>query len=252
MMKQHPTGTAPSGRVVSVQVGRPRALGDPEAPELDRPWTSAIIKQPVHGLVWLGRCNLEGDQQADRKVHGGPDKAVCVYPAAHYRFWRDQLRLAELAYGAFGENVTIAGLCEESVCIGDIFAWGAALVQVSQPRQPCWKLARRWRVKDLAALVQQSGRTGWYMRVLHAGQVAAGQPWRLVERPFPQWAIARANQVMHQQRGDRVAAAELAACPALAASWRATLTRRVERGEQPEPRRRLLGPDQPASGATEP
>ncbi|MGH2369464.1 MAG: MOSC domain-containing protein, partial [Chloroflexota bacterium] len=162
-------------RLLSIQVGQPQTLGAEGARNpMDRRWTSGIFKQPVAGPVRLGWTNLELDAQADLSVHGGPDKAVCVYAADHYAYWRTNLRRADLPYGAFGENFTVAGMDETEVCIGDVFAVGQAQVQVSQPRQPCWKLARRWRVRDLAARVERMGYTGWYFRVLAEGIVAAG------------------------------------------------------------------------------
>lgn len=237
---------AAAARILTLQVGRPRELGRPGAEEpVDRPWSSGIFKDSVEGPLRLDLTNLEGDGQADRKHHGGPDKAVCVYPAAHYPFWRRELGLADLPAGAFGENFTVRGLTEESVCVGDVYAVGSAVVQVSQPRQPCWKLARRWRVDDLAARVQRTGYTGWYFRVLREGEVAAGMPLRLLERAHGEWTIARANETMHHHRDDWEAARALAACPPLSASWRETLQKRAQTGENPDPEARLRGAPAP-------
>lgn len=227
----------------SVQVGTPRGLGT-EGDSADRPWTTGFVKSPVAGPLWLARTNLAGDGQADLVNHGGPEKAVCVYPAAHYPYWRADLDLT-LEFGAFGENFTVAGLTEADVCIGDVWAVGAAVVQVSQPRQPCWKLARRWAVKDLALRVQQTGRTGWYFRVLREGEVKAGDAPTLVERPEPAWTVARANEVMHHRKADFVLAAELAAVPTLSASWKTTLRNRAEKHVQPDPSKRLDAPPAP-------
>ena len=195
----------------------------------DQPWTSGFHKQTVAGRVWLGYEGLRGDQQADRRHHGGVEKAVCVYPAEHYPGWRESLRLPEMAYGAFGENFTVQGLLEPDVCIGDVFQIGGARVQVSQPRQSCWKLARRWRIKDLTAQAEQSGRTGFYFRVLQHGWVAAGEPIQLLDRTFPRFTIAHANEVMHQRKTDFAAAEELAGCRLLSASWKDSLWLRAEK-----------------------
>jgi MOSC domain-containing protein YiiM len=209
---------------------------------MDRPWTSGIFKEPVNAPVWLGTTNLAGDGQADRVHHGGPDKAVLAYSADHYPAWRRELDKPGLTFGAFGENFTVQGLTEADVCVGDVWSIGnAAVVQVSQPRQPCWKLARRWRVKTLALDAQQTGRTGWYFRVMTEGLVAIGMPLVLVERPHPQWSVERANEVMHVRKGDLVAAANLAAIATLAASWQATLLRRVEQHADPDATKRLFG-----------
>jgi MOSC domain-containing protein YiiM len=222
----------------SIEVGMPRQIpGDPGVDWMRREWVTGIFKSPVEGAVRLGATQLEGDGQADLENHGGPDKAVCVYSADHYDFWSaafggDAQRGDALPKGAFVENFTVAGLTEADVCIGDVWAVGEegpqrAVVQVSQPRQPCWKLSRKWGVKSLAFQVQQNGRTGWYFRVVREGVVAAGMGLALVERPRPEWTVARANRVMHFEEGGAAAAAELARVPELSASWRGALGRGI-------------------------
>ena len=207
--------------LVSIQVGLPRAYGREGADDpMDRPWETGFFKQPVDGPLWLGRTNLAGDGQADLINHGGEDKAVLCYAASHYPEWRTALDKPDLPHGAFGENFTIDGPNEESVCVGDVYRLGDALIQVSQPRQPCWKLAWRWRIKELTALVEYSGRTGWYIRVLEEGEVRAGQELTLLDRPYPEWTIIRGSRVMRNRHRDPVAAGQLAACEALAVSWR--------------------------------
>jgi MOSC domain-containing protein YiiM len=194
----------------------------------DKAWATGSFKQPVNGRVWLGYEGLRGDQQAGRRHHGGVDKAVCVYAAEHYPDWRESLAQSDMEHGAFGENFTVQGLLEADVCIGDVFRVGEAMVQVSQPRQPCWKLARRWRVKNLVAQVERSGRTGFYFRVLQHGQVEAGSRLELVKLSFPKLTVAHANEVMHHRKEDFSAAAELAMCPMLSASWKDSLWSRAE------------------------
>ncbi|MCW1925942.1 MOSC domain-containing protein [Luteolibacter arcticus] len=186
----------------------------------DKDWVTGFYKQAREGPQWLGYQGFRGDEVADTRVHGGVEKAVCVYPSEHYAYWNEVPDLAGLPTGAFGENLTTRGLLEEEVCIGDIFAVGEALVQVSQPRQPCWKLARRWQVKDLAAQVERNGRTGFYFRVLRHGAVAAGDGIELRERPHAEWTLARCNRVMHQREGGAEADRALAECPALSGSWK--------------------------------
>ena len=129
-----------------------------------------------------------------------------------------------MPYGAFGENFTTYGLLEEEVCIGDMFGIGETVVQVSQPRQPCWKLERRWGVKDLVIRIKETGRTGWYFRVLKEGYIEAGSDLTLRERPFPQWTVATANAVMLNRKIDAESAQKLAQCPALAPRWQDTLS----------------------------
>ena len=218
--------TPPS--IVSLNVGRPQSRGhDGAADPLDQPWTSGIFKAPVDGPVALTPTGVEGDGQADLAVHGGPDKAVCAYAADHYPAWRSELGLPGFSVGAFGENLSIGGLDEQMVCVGDVWAIGEVVVQVSQPRQPCWKLGRKWRMPAFPDRVVKSGRTGWYFRVRRPGPVTVGAVLVLVERPHPEWTIAAANAVMHQRVGDTAA---LALLPELAASWRATLQKRLAAG----------------------
>jgi len=217
-------------RLISIQVSLPRRIDAAEAPDpAGNAWTTGFFKTPVAGRVWLACENLTGDGQGDTKNHGGPDKAVLAYAAAHYAAWRTELARPDLPYGAFGENFTIADLDEERVCIGDVFEAGEALVQVSQPRQPCWKISARWRLPDLTARVEASGRTGWYLRVLREGNVAANDAVMLRERPHADWTLARATRTL-RRRNDLSDAAELAALPELAAVWRQVLSRRLHEG----------------------
>ncbi len=230
-----------ASEIISIQVGLPRDHGAAEAvhPD-DRLWTSGFYKDPIAGPVRVGRLHLDGDGQADLVNHGGIDKAICVYSADHYSYWREQLALP-LPYGAFGENFTVQNLTEADLCIGDTWQAGEVIVQVSQPRQPCWKLARRWRVKTLALQVQENGKTGWYFRVLQEGSIAAPISLKLLKRPFPEWTIARANHLMHHDKGNALLAGELAGVPLLSASWKATLSRRSAAQANPDPRLRLEG-----------
>lgn len=219
-------------RLASIQVGRPQQHGDPRSRDpMQRLWTSAFCKTPVEGAAYVRRLNIDGDGQADLEVHGGPDKAICVYAADHYAFWQEELKLADMPPGAFGENFTVSGLVESDVCIGDVWRVGeAVVVQVSQPRQPCWKLARRWQIKTLTARVVEMGKTGWYFRVLTEGAVAAGAELSLVERPHEQWTIEAANGVMYN-RTDLAGAAELSSVEEISESWRAELLNRVRKTE---------------------
>lgn len=228
--------------LVSIQVSLPRSFGREGATDpMHRPWTTGLFKEPVSGPVRLGITNLEGDGQADLVHHGGPDKAVLAYSAEHYPDWRQTMNNPSLAYGAFGENFTVNGLTEADVCVGDAWQVGdEVVVQVSQPRQPCWKLARRWQIKSLALDVQQSGRTGWYFRVLQEGMVAAGMTFVLRERPYPGWTVQRASQVMHAEQPDFDAVMKLAANPLLSNNWRARLTRMANK-QKSDPKKRLIG-----------
>jgi MOSC domain-containing protein YiiM len=234
-------------RIVALHIGQPQTRGQPGATDpMERPWTSGIFKLPVAHPLWLSRTGFAGDGQADLRHHGGPEKAVFVYPIVHYPTWQQELHRTDFTPGAFGENVIVDGLTETDVCIGDIYAMGSARVQLSQPRQPCWKPARRWQIKDLALRIQVSGRTGWYVRVLDEGEVAPGASIQLLDRLHPEWTVSRANTIMHHQRHDQMAAAALAACAALAPSWRDTLRTRAASGRNPDEQGRLVGPNREA------
>lgn len=202
--------------LTSLNVGRPSTFGGTE------PWRSGIFKSAVAGPLHLAAQNLSGDGQADLKVHGGPDKAVCVYSADHYPFWREHLGVPECGPGWFGENFSVEGQTETAVAIGDTYRIGTAVVQISQPRAPCWKLGRRWNRLDMPKLVLASGRTGWYLRVIETGDVQPGDTFSLLERPFARWTIDAVNAAAYSRGGttDIDAARELANCPALAESWR--------------------------------
>lgn len=188
---------------------------------------SSMARQPAPGPVAVGPLGFAGDAVADPTVHGGADKAVHFYPAEHYAAWAAELgdhpRLA--AAGGFGENLAALGLTEERVCIGDRFRIGTALFEVSQGRQPCWKLDHHFGRKTMAADVILTGRCGLYFRVIAAGVVAAGDAIAQVDSGPPQWTVARVFHLLigggHKAAGGQAALAELAALDTLAANWRA-------------------------------
>ena len=228
--------------LLSIQVGMPKTLGQPHAVDaMDQPWTSGFFKTSVQGRVWLSYTNLEGDGQADLRNHGGPEKAINVYPIEHYAYWQEIFGSQNLEHGAFGENFTTTGAIERDVCIGDVFQIADVLIQISQPRQPCWKLARRWRIRDLAVQVQETGRTGWYFRVLKEGFVEAGSTLLLIDRPYPQWTVAIANDVMHHQMFDMDATRSLMDCHLLSTRWKETLAKRLQTGIASSNAARLYG-----------
>jgi MOSC domain-containing protein YiiM len=212
-------------RLLSIQVGTPRTEGDPAAENrMERAFTSAIWKTPVPGPVVVGSLGLAGDAVANTRVHGGVDQAVLMYAGSHYPLWEAELG-RPLGPGAFGENLTVEGATEESVCIGDVLEVGSVVFEVTQPRQPCATLARRHQVPDMIALVRRNGRSGWYLRVLQKGQLEAGQTIRVAERPNPAWPVRRAAQVYLAREKEPEAAAELGRCRGLSSGWRARLGR---------------------------
>jgi MOSC domain-containing protein YiiM len=211
-------------RVESIQTGQPRTSSSSSATDpLDRLWTSAIWKEPVQGRVWAGREGLSGDAQVWKAGHGGPERALLLYSAAHYPLWRAEWGTKDLGPGGFGENLTVSGLDETAVCVGDVFQLGAVRLEVSGPRGPCNNLVRRHRRPGLIERVNETGRAGWYARVHQEGWLEAGIGLVLLDRPYPQWTIARASVVKRHAKEDPTEAALLAACPALLADWRRKL-----------------------------
>jgi len=223
--------------------GKVKQLGMENAENrMDRPWKSGIFKTETKGKVWLSETGFTGDEVADTKNHGGPEKAVFAYPIKHYTDWKKELETDAIDMGGFGENFAVLEMDEYSVCIGDTFKVGEAIIQVSQPRQPCWKPARRFRIMDLALRIQNSGRTGWYFRVLKEGHVEAASDLELMDRPYPQWTIAACNEVMHVYKEDLRMAKELSSCDLLAPNWKRRLQKRL-RGTESSINRRVYGPN---------
>lgn len=192
--KEQNTTLSLSGSIVSVQVGHVAPLGPRRVP-------SAFVKRPICGQVMVQRLGLVGDQQADPRVHGGPDKAVYCYPIEHYAKWLAEHPSAGalLVPGGFGENLTTLDFDEDGVCIGDILRIGSVTAQVTQPRQPCFKLGLRFANMHMLRAMTHSGRSGWYLRVLEPGSVEAGASITTIDRLNPFWPIMRLNRLI---RGD--------------------------------------------------
>jgi MOSC domain-containing protein YiiM len=185
-----------TGVVRSVQVGRIAPLGPDRV-------MSGFVKKPIVGPVEVGLLGLAGDEQADLEVHGGPDKAVYACSLGNYAAWKAAFPQHQmlLVPGGLGENLTIDGLAEGEVCLGDQMRIGTAVLQVSQPRQPCFKFALRFDDLTMPRAMVKNGMSGWYYRVLVPGSLAAGDEVRLLERPHPQWSIERTNRLIIQRHG---------------------------------------------------
>jgi MOSC domain-containing protein YiiM len=205
--------------------------------------SSAIAKEVVEGEVRIGLSGIEGDEQGDPSVHGGRDKAVHHYPFDHYAAWREELGDHALLArpGAFGENLSTHDLTEDDICLGDRLRAGSVIFEVSQPRQPCWKLADRFGLPKMPRFVQDRMRTGWYYRVLEPGTVAAGDSLTLVERPLPGWPIRRLVGLLYKNGLDRDLLAEAATLP-LPRSWTKLVEARLSRGAVEDWSSRLEGP----------
>jgi MOSC domain-containing protein YiiM len=212
--------------LISLQVGLPQSRTD--GLEGGKPWESGIFKSPVSGPLWLDEINLKGDGQADLENHGGPEKAVLMYSADHYPYWRDKLNLPDFPYGAFGENFTVTGLNEETVFIGDVFRVGGVVVQVTQPRFPCWKLARRWKLRTLTAQVQREAKGGWYVRVLQQGFVEAGQLVERIESGCEDWPVQRVFRLIYELEDRLDEAQELLACEPAAGFLKRVIAQHLE------------------------
>ncbi|ODU11295.1 MAG: molybdenum cofactor sulfurase [Rubrivivax sp. SCN 71-131] len=220
-------------RVRAVLIGGRAPLG---------PVLSGIDKHPVSGPHAVALLGLHGDEQGDMQAHGGVDKAMHVYPWAHYARWRERYPAQTLFEqpGAFGENLSIDGLDESEVCIGDEWRIGSVRLVITQGRQPCYRLNLRFGARDMAAQVQQTLRTGWYLRVLEPGRLAAGDEPELLRRPHPDWSVAALLTLIR----DRVVDAEILA-PVLdlplTPSWRKLFTQRLRSAAVEDWTRRLDG-----------
>jgi MOSC domain-containing protein YiiM len=204
-----------SATLSSVRTGRVAPLGPDGVP-------SGFVKQEVDGPVAVTPLGLDGDQQADLTVHGGPEKAVYGYAGSHYALWRAEQpqHAARMIEGAMGENLTIAGLEESGICVGDVHAIGTALLQVCQPRQPCFKMALRFEDRRLPKAFVKSGRAGWYYRVLRPGSIARGDIVTLQDRPHPDFAFTRLIQIIYHGRITGEELARMAVMEGLASQWR--------------------------------
>jgi len=211
--------------VLAVNIGLPRLLAEQRVERV----YSAITKHPVAPGVtlWLSLGNLAGDAQADLLVHGGADKALYTYPSEHLAAWSSELGDV-LGPAPFGENLSTVGAVERDVRVGDVWRWDDAIIQICQPRWPCFKLALHRRRADIQKLMRGNGRTGWYHRVLEPGEVVVGSPIELVSRDPSGLTVADAHEAMGDRHlTNRSLVEALADHPALALEWKAPLRERL-------------------------
>lgn len=208
---------------ISLFVGGIRPL-----PESGRP--TGMYKQPVKNPVELGHEGFAGDQQADRRVHGGPDKAVHLYPATHYARLAARFpdASAQLVVGSIGENISTGDLDEGDVRLGDIWQLGTARLQVCQPRSPCWKIDERYGCDGMAQFIAEQRLTGWYWRVLTPGLVAPGDPLLLEQRDPAVFSLGEAMLLWQEHRPPLAAMEKLAATPGIADNWRTKIVNRLD------------------------
>ncbi|MDU0202938.1 MOSC domain-containing protein [Paenibacillus sp. MAH-36] len=207
--------------IVSVNVGKPQIV-EYQGKEL----VTGIYKSPVSSSLYVSKTQLDGDGQADLTVHGGVDKALCVYPEEHYAYWEEVLG-RKLEAGAFGENLTVRGFLETDVCIGDIYAIDEVIVQVSQPRQPCFKVGKRLEWAKTPLQMQETGFTGFYFRVLQEGFLSINSQVKLVAKDVDGVTLAYANQIKYHDKMNKDGAQRLVRTEALSESWKKSFTKRL-------------------------
>ncbi|HTG95334.1 MAG TPA: MOSC domain-containing protein [Pyrinomonadaceae bacterium] len=211
-------------RIISLNVGKPELVI-----VNDQPVSTSIFKEPIADRVMLRTLNLDGDRQADLSVHGGPDKAVYVYPSEHYLFWKHELPEMELPWGMFGENLTTTGLLETETHIGDRFRVGSAEVKVTQPRMPCYKLAIRFERNDIIKRFLVSERTGFYLSVLKEGEVGAGDEFELLERNTADVRVVDVIRLYSSDKRDLDLLRRAIASESLPNSWREHFRERLRK-----------------------
>jgi MOSC domain-containing protein YiiM len=214
-------------KVVSVNVGLPRTVT-----WKGRMVKTGIFKAPVNGRVQVRTLNLDGDRQADLSVHGGPDKAIYVYPCEHYDYWRGELPGLELPWGMFGENLTTIGLLEEAVNIGDQFRIGSAVAMVTQPRVPCYKLAAKFGREDIVKRFLASGRSGFYLKVLREGEVGAGDALELMSRDAHAVSVADVAKLYRDGTDEVTLLQRAVQVEALPENWRKHFQQQIEQLER--------------------
>ena len=210
-------------KIISLNVGRPRLVlrnGEPVS--------TGIFKEPVAGRVMVRTLNLDGDRQADLSVHGGPEKAVYLYPSEHYEFWKRELPDMNLPWGMFGENFTSVGMLETAINVGDTFRIGSAEVMVKQPRMPCYKLGIRFGRTDIIKRFLASERTGFYFSVLKEGEVAAGDEFELLQRNASGVRVVDITRLYSSDKENVELLRRAIETEALPNTWREYFQKRVE------------------------
>ncbi|GAA0775233.1 MOSC domain-containing protein [Roseibium denhamense] len=224
----------PTSTILGLFTGQPQQRWDGKAP-------SAIGKSRTEGRLEVGPNGFLLDGQADLAVHGGPEKAIHHYASEHYETWKDTFPdlAGKFLPGGFGENISSQGFVEADLCIGDVFEAGTVRLQISQGRQPCWKLNLHTENPAMAASFQKSARTGWYYRVLDPGFIEAGDTLTLIDRPCPTWNLKEVILARFNPKLDRETALGLSSLSELADPWRAAFTKKADPGFQEDTSRRL-------------
>lgn len=214
-------------KIVSLQIAKVSAYGDKKSQDfLDKYWESGSFKKVVNEKVWANTLCLEGDEVADKIHHGGVDKAIFANSYENYTRWQNFLELKNIPFGALSENLTLNGFHESNVFLGDIHQVGSVLLQVSQPRKPCWKISKRWKNKDFTKEIYTSGLTGWYYRVLQEGFIKTGDEVTLVSQEKIKISILEANNAF--LKIDKNILKNILQIPSIALSYKTSLEKRIE------------------------
>jgi len=212
-------------KVISVQIGDVVTIGDKNSSNITtKEYTTASYKKPIDKVFDVTKLSIIGDSVADTIHHGGVDKAIFANSLHNYTHWKHYLNKDDIPYGALGENLTIDGIDESTVCIGDIHQIGTVKLQVSQPRQPCWKISRRWEQKDFMEEIYRSGLTGWYYRVLEEGSFKAGDTVQYIGSLDTKITILEANKAMRNQSKYKELVRRLYDINTLAFAWKKSLS----------------------------
>lgn len=220
-------GEKKRGRIISVNVGQPREIA-----LRDRIVLTSIFKSPVQGRLALRGHNIEGDRQADLRVHGGPYKAVYAYASEHYSYWANELPDADLSWGAFGENLTLVGLTEEIAFIGDQYRAGSAILEITQPRMPCFKLNLRFERSDMVKRFWHSGYSGIYFGIVEEGELETGDDLELLHRQSQAISVAEVVRLYKGETNDEDVFDRMLRSP-LRGSWKQEIRERWEESSLP-------------------
>ncbi len=203
---------------------------------------SGIKKKAINAPLYLKKLGFIGDEQADKRVHGGLEKAIHHFPAEHYDVLKSIYPQAVFEMGGFGENISTTGIIENQVCFGDVFKLGNAIIELSQGRQPCWKLSHRFQIFDLAKTVQYRCLTGWYYRVIKEGEVSQGDPLMLIDRPYKEANLAEVMNILLRDRMNMKKINVLLSLPVLPDRWRKILIKRITTGKIEDESQRIQIP----------
>jgi MOSC domain-containing protein YiiM len=212
-------------KIISINIASPELVSLDGRPKKHK---SGIFKTPVSAPIFLGYLGFDGDGVGDLKIHGGKDKAVCGYCVDHFPYWNDKLH-RKISMGSFGENLSLIGMPETVINIGDIFEVGLAQIQVSQPRQPCHKLNKVFNDQSMACSVKKTGFSGYYFRVLKSGMVEAGSPLKRVHKDPNEFSVEKANALLRKGGSNTQDMEKLISIPALSSDWREIVHKRLSR-----------------------